>query len=116
MAPHCYVYFLFLCTGVVLTVDSHLRPVKEAIWESRVQWRNIGRALDLTEGTIDSIHEPNDGESLHKVLKKWMESGKATMHDLLMALDDVTVGRIDIAKKIRKLEGEARTEVRLYTK
>ena len=106
-------YFLILFTGVVLTVDSHLRPVKRAIWESRVQWRDIGRALDLSEGTIDSFHEPNDGESLHKVLKKWMGSGKATMHDLLMALDDVTVGRMDIAEKIRKLEGEARTEVGL---
>ena len=106
-------YFLFLFTDVVLTVDSHLRPVKRAIWESRVHWRNIGRALDLTEGSIDSIHEPDDGESLHKVLKKWMESDKAMMHDLLMALDDVTVGRMDIAEKIRELKGKARTEVGL---
>ena len=113
LSPHCYVYFLFLFTDVVLTVDSHLRPVKKAIWESRVQWRNIGRALDLTEGDIDSIHEPDDGESLHKVLKKWMGSGKATMHNLLMALDDVTVGRMDIAENILKLKGKAKTEVGL---
>ena len=100
-----------LFIGIVLTVDTHLRPVKSAIWEARAQWRDIGRALDLTEGTIESIHEPNDGESLNTVLKKWMTSGEATIHNLLEALEDVTVDRKDIAKNIRALKGKAKTKV-----
>ena len=87
--------------------------MKRAIWEARARWKDIGRALDLSEGTIDSIHEREDGESLHKVLQKWMQSGKATIQDLLNALEDPTVDRTDIANEIRSLEGSDRTAVGL---
>ena len=87
----------------VLEINTHLLPVKRDIWEARAQWRDIGRALGLTEGAIQSIHEPNDGESLHKVLAHWIQSGTATMPDLLRALEDVTVSRRDIANEIRAL-------------
>ena len=87
--------------------------MRKAVWEARPDWRNIGRALDLSEGTIDSIHEREDGESLHTVLKTWMQSGKATIQDLLNALEDPTVGRTDIANEIRSLEGSNRTAVGL---
>ena len=85
--------------------------MKSAIWDSRAGWRDIGRALDLSEGTIDSIKEPNNGESLHVVLKKWMQTGKATIQDLLSALEDRTVDRTDIANEVRALKGKDRTAV-----
>lgn len=95
-----------LNVATVLTVNDHLRHVKGLIWDARRCWRNIGRALDLSDYTIDSIREPDDGESLHKVLKTWMESGKATISDLINALEDHTVGHRDIANKIRSLKDE----------
>ena len=87
--------------------------MKKAIFSARAQWKNIGRALALSEGTIDSIHEPEDSEGLHKVLKKWMGTGRAKTQDLLEALEDKTVGRGDIAKELRAREGKERTEVGL---
>ena len=110
---YCYGTINFAGAGIVLAVDTDLRPVKSAIWQSRTSWRDIGRALDLSEGTIDSIKEPNDGESLHMVLKKWMQTGKATIQDLLTALEDRTVDRTDIANEVRTLKGKNRTAVGL---
>ena len=103
------------CAGeaTVLEINTHLRPVKRAIWEARAQWRDIGRALELTEGAIKSIHEPNDGECLHEVLFQWIQPGAATMPYLLQALEDVTVNRKDIANEICALRGKARTSVGL---
>ena len=80
--------------------------MKRAVFEARSQWKAIGRALGLTDGTIDSIHDQDDGECLHKVLSKWMHSGGATIHGLLDALEDITVDRRDIAHKIRSLKDE----------
>ena len=85
--------------------------MKKAIWEAREQWRDIGRALNISDGTIRAIHEPNDGESLHEVLSQWIKSDKATIHDLLQALEDVTVNRTDIANQVRGLKGKDRTSV-----
>ena len=99
--------------ATVLKMDTHLRHVKRAIWEARSQWRDIGRALNLTDGTIESIHEVNDGESLHRVLSQWIQTGTATMPDLLQALEDDTVNRTDIANQIRSLRGGQRTNVGL---
>ena len=87
--------------------------MKSAVFEARPQWKAIGRALGLTDGTIDSIHDQDDGECLHKVLSKWMHSGGATIHGLLDALEDITVARHDIAHKIRSLKDEDRTRVGL---
>ena len=100
----------------LLKVNTHLLPVRQSIWEARPQWRDIGRALDLTESTVQSIHEPNDGECLHQVLLKWMQSGDATIYNLLEALEDVAVGRTDIANEVRALEGKERLRVGLPPK
>lgn len=104
---------LFAGQDEILTINTHLRPVKTAIWEARSEWKAIGRALDLPNGTIDSIHDQHDGEALHQVLSKWMETGQATTQLLLKALKDPTVGRNDIAKKICRRKGEDRIEVGL---
>ena len=108
-------YNLVLVTGgdIVLNIDTHLRPLKRAVWEARSMWKNIGRSLGLTEGTIHSIHEPDDGEALHRVLTQWIQSGNATIQDLLKTLEDPTVGRSDIANRIRTLRGKDRTDVGL---
>ena len=85
----------------ILKIDSDLQQVNKALLEARSQWRDIGRALDISDGTIRSIDEPSDGESLHQILTLWMQSGTATIQDLLTALEDPTVGRRDIAHELR---------------
>ena len=50
--------------ATVLKIDTHLRHVKSAIYEAKSQWKNIGRSLDLSEGTISSIKDPDDGECI----------------------------------------------------
>ena len=87
--------------------------MKSTVFKARSQWKAISRAIGLTEDTIDSIHDQDDGECLHKVLSVWMHSGGATIHGLLDALEDVTVDRRDIADKIRSLKDEDRTRVGL---
>ena len=95
-------------------MDKHLRHVKRAVWEARTQWKNIGRSLPgLSEGTIQSIHEANDGECLHQVLLRWMKTGRATINDLLEALEDPTVDHRDIANNIRALKGKDRINIGL---
>ena len=97
----------------VLAIDTHLRHVKNAIFEARSQWKEIGRSLNLSDGTIRSIHESDDGERLHQVLSLWIQAGSATIHNLLNALEDVSVGRNDIANEIRSLKSEQRVNVGL---
>ena len=84
--------------GTILDVNTHLVPVQQAIWEARSDWKKIGRILGVTEGDICTIRFPKDGECLNKVLCIWMKMDKATIHHLLNALEDITVGHRDICK------------------
>ena len=88
--------------------------MKGYIWEARAQWRDIGRALDISDGTIRSIHEPSDGEYLHQLLTIWMQSGTATIQDLLTALEDPTVDRRDIVNEILSRKGKCHSVVLYY--
>ena len=105
--------FLYYYGSVVLGVTDHLTHVKRAVWQARTQWKEIGRSLELSEGTIQSIHEPDDGECLHAVLSRWMKTGQATISDLLKALEDRTIARHDIAHHIRALKGKDRIDIGL---
>ena len=94
-------------------MDDHLRYVKEAVWQARAQWKNIGRSLGLSEGAIQSIHDQDDSECLHAVLLIWIHTGNATINDLLDALENRTVGRRDLAHNIRALKGKDRINIGL---
>ena len=97
----------------MLKVNTHLKQVKLAIREARARWKDIGRGVDLLDGDIKSIREEDDDECLHKVLSLWMETGSATIYQLLEALENPPVGRKDIAGEIRSLKGEERSRVGL---
>ena len=92
--------------GGVLSVNLHLNPVRAAVSEAANKWADIGRSLpDITEGFIASTKGVDDYDCLRKVLSKWMHTSKATIDDLLSALEDPSVGRNDIARDIRALKG-----------
>lgn len=114
-SKYCLLSNILIGVGgpIRLKVNKHVQPVKRAIWDARAQWKDIGRALDLPDGTIRAIHESNDGENLHEVLTTWIVTGNAMIHQLLDALEDTTVSRRDIADEIRSLKGEERKLVGL---
>lgn len=100
----------------MLSVDTHLRHVKNSLLGAANQWRDIGQTLNLIPRTLRSIgrsHHDNDSECLNEVLAKWMHSGKATIDQLLEALEDPAVQRNDIAAEIRALKGDKRNRVGL---
>ena len=86
------------CT--VLNVDSHLMLLKEAIWDARAKWRDIGLKLKVSEGDLATIHGRTDADCLHEVLVHWMHTGRARIDDLLKALESKVIGHSDIAKEI----------------
>ena len=100
--------------SAVLSVADHLIHVIHAVWEVRAQWKNFGRSLPgWSDGAIRSIHEPSDGDCLHAVLSIWMHTGRATINDLLKALENPSIARGDIANKIRALKGRDRINIGL---
>ena len=101
-------------TGGALDLDVHLGPLRVAVLQAAHKWKDIGRALPgVTEGNIQSIRFNEDSECLNAVLSKWIKTGCAKTNDLLEALEEPTVGRTDIANKIRNLKGEERAKVGL---
>ena len=110
-------HYQYLCVVVgaatALEIDTHLQSVYIAVYEARSKWRNIGRSLKVSEGTIASIHHSDDGECLHAVLTSWIQTGNAVIQDLLRALENRTVSRHDIAKEIRDLQGNDWSDVGL---
>ena len=91
-------------------------PLKEAIWEARSKWKDIGRKLGLKDGDIHAIEESEHNkisEFLNEVLVQWMQTGKATIYDLFKALDSSVIGRSDIVRTIQSLRGEERKAVGL---
>ena len=96
----------------MLNVDKHLHHVRNVLLGAAYQWRDIGRALELPDGTLRSIRG-EDNECLNEVLTKWMHSGKATIDQLLDALNDPSVKRGDIVSQILALKGDMRSKVGL---
>ena len=96
--------------ATVLEVDKHLMSLKEAMWSARSKWKDIGRKLGITEGDIEAIHEHDDGECLHKVLLNWVRTGRATINDLLKALESKVIGHPEIIGEIRSLIKEEYSE------
>ena len=84
-----------------------------AVWSIRAHWRILGGELHLPDGTIESIHERDDGENLRKVLSTWIQSGTATIYNLLEKLEGEIVNKPELAKKIRARKGEDRVDVGL---
>ena len=111
-----YIMHTFYPSGIVLNVNTHLRHVKNALLDAAYLWNEIGQALDITPGTLTSIgrqYRGNDNESLNEMLTKWMHGGKATMNQLLEALEDPSVKRHDIVLEIEALKGDKRRRVGL---
>ena len=87
-----------------LTIDN-LSEVYNAVYETRMMWREIGIQLNVAIGTLDAIAEDEkkaDG-CLQKMLQKWLENGKDRSWKVLAeALRNKTVGHTVLADKLPK--------------
>ena len=101
---------------MVLTKD-HLQPLKEHLWEVRISWNSLAGALSLGMPDIKEIQHNqsyrNDGDRLQEVLWAWINTGSATIHDLLQALDNPTVDCKLCSNKLRSLNIEERERLGL---
>ena len=104
-------------SAVILVESTHLQKLKELIWEVRAQWRALAGALGVSHDTVEVISHDlqcrSDGDRLEETLTVWMRSGKATIHDLLTALNNHTVNCGHVSRSLRALQGEARLELGL---
>lgn len=98
--------------AIVLSVNNNLFHVRSAILDAASQWRDIGQALRIPNGTLTTFHG-EDNECLNMVLTSWMHTGKATIHQLLEALESDIVGRGDIVTQLRSRQGEDRKKIGL---
>ena len=104
-------------SAVILMESTHLQKLKELIWEVRAQWRALAGALGVSHDTVEEIRNDlqcrSDGDRLEKALTVWMRCGKATIHDLLTALNNHTVNCGHVSRSLRTLQCEARLELGL---
>ena len=91
--------------NLVLNAEKDLFTVRSAILDAKAKWQYIGEALGLSPGFIAGIHTSGPDPALSgltTILTEWMQRSKnASIYKLLAALEDPTVGRTDIADKIR---------------
>jgi len=73
------------------------------LWEARAAWRRIGGELNgISEGDLEAFEMDHDPSmKLTKVLTQWMHGNRATIYELLDALEGEVVSRKDLAEKIR---------------
>lgn len=95
------VNFLYSCTLGKLCVND-LRDVQAAIWEARIQWYNIGIALDFQPTSLSVIKE-NNRDSVDKcfttMLIEWLKTNPS-WSDLVAALKSPTVNFPLIADEV----------------
>ena len=100
-----------------LTKTHHLSALTEAVYDARVKWKDIGRALRVPLDVLNEIerdlYHRNDGQRMERVLVEWLHTGKGTIHQLLRALKDKSVRRHDISMVICSRVGKDRTAVGL---
>ena len=87
--------------AVILSAGVHLRAIKNAVWEARAKWKEIGLALRFTKDDL-AVLTDDAGANLERVLLMWMYRGTATIDQLLDALQSNRVRERGLANKILK--------------
>ena len=74
--------------------------MKETVWDGRAKWREIAQELNIYSNVVSFNIRNNDEEELSDVLSQWIQTGTATMIDLVRALRSDQVGFKVIAKEL----------------
>lgn len=85
-----------------LTVDGHLKVVRNYLSDIRVKWYDIGIELRVKVATLDSIRNKysDDGDCLREMLKEWLKSISPTWTILTGALRSKVINEGKLAKHI----------------
>ena len=70
-----------MSSSVELTIED-LPVVKDALWEARTLWKNIGDALGIDAETLKSIEtreRGNPDNCLRECLAEWLRGGSETL-------------------------------------
>ena len=93
----------------VLSIN-HLDQVRQAIWEGRIEWRNLGLELKLSPDTLKAIskkYPQSIDECFVEMLSEWLRSGcRPTWEDMIWALRSPIVGLQALAIKLEKETGK----------
>ena len=111
---HCYgltrVPVLYVCSPPItsvmarLTIDS-LKDVREALFDVRNSWYDIGVELDVSPATLDNIKtqfHDNAGHCLREMLKVWLKGVDCSWKVIVAALK---------SKALRESTGTLATEI-----
>ena len=80
---------------------EHFRQVRDAIWDARVQYPNIGLELGISSDDIDAIAENKRGnveKSFEEVLRRCLKNG-ISQKKIADALQTKTVGYGHLGKE-----------------
>ena len=83
-----------------------MKTVRNALWEARAKWYNIGVELDVETYTLDAIStdcQRKVEDCFTKLLIKWLDRVKPqpSWSALVEALESPTVDHLSLADKIR---------------
>ena len=91
---------------VVDLVPDNLKDVQDLVWDVRTKWSNLGLELGIKIADLEVIEKNNSNDvdtCFKKMLLMWlrMVDPFPSWEDLVSALEKSSVGRKDIAEKIR---------------
>ena len=99
----------------IVITSTNLHIVKHLIWEARAKWKHLALVLDIPFDTVEDIrydsHCKSAGDRLEKVLHEWISGGAATIHHLIIALNNRTVGCGSVLRELRSTIGEEREKL-----
>ena len=84
-----------------------LKTVRNALWDARCQWYDIGIELDLKQSTLNAIETDYQGKVEHcftEVLSEWLNCAvpQPSWGALVEALESKTVNHCNLAAEIRR--------------
>ena len=92
----------------MLRLDD-LRSLVEILHDARDKWDQFGLQLDVDYATLKSIESEQRGDTekcLREMLAKWLtEACNCTIHRVIEALCSATVGKHELADKLRGIDG-----------
>ena len=94
---------LYLLSDKILSIND-LSDVHTKLYDARAKWFDIGLALNISHGTLESIRSEqcSNGDCLREMLAHRMQSGgDLTWADLCCCLRIPAVGRNDLTIEIR---------------
>ena len=107
LPSNCLIYANYLSD--VLSIN-HLDQVRQAIWEGRIEWRNLGLELKLSPDTLKAIskrYPQSVDDCFVEMLSEWLKSGcRPTWEDMISALRSPIVGLQALAIKLEKEIGK----------